>query len=868
MRGKTVIFLLFILGLLSYSQKKDIGYIEVNLNQGSLIDDFFEVYLSEDMEEVYLDFFSIMNYFDLKENITVSKDIIRVTLPKSRSKNKKLKKEITKVWKIDKNKVIRTDEELYIHYKEFKEIIPLEKLEWNIEENSLNIIGNFYIIGEISKIRERQKKNLSKEISGEEVILITNEKEKIINPGIVIFKYSYGDFFDGGKGVFGFKYGTRVAHGDFKLEGSIYPVGRIDYKNLKYNSLVEGKLLELGDVYFNSSGNLHKNEMLEGVVLNNKNFGYSERKDLIELEGYIEDNGVAELYKDDIMYQYSEEENNRYKIEIPLFEATGTYVLKLYSSSGKLLSEKPLNLSGRNEMIPTKNIESKEKYLIRKKRFDYNFGIARNKENDDLSYMGEIGYGISENLTYKGSIWDTVLNTGNYVKKNYLTNTVIYNPVISKIPFSSKLTSYNLINDFSSNLIEIDSRVTLKGGTLQLFHENYTKELKELFKKERVTNLNYYNSFKGINYGLSFGYENSKTEESFKNKYTSGIDFSKSFNSFRSSVSIDYKDVDNEWDMEFLNTYAGKIHLYSTSVKYNKNNEYDDLGLELNLSKKRVENSKFSYSAKAGYSKRDEFYGGISFTYYFKDLLELGYEFVKDKDGVENSYAGGLNYEQAINLSKPFKRSRSKDVDRAFIEGNVFLDKNGNSKLDRGEKLLKGVEIKVADEKIKTDKKGYYYLDNIKPYQEHELELSYDSLDPNLRIEATKFKLKAGLGKKYNIPVHPMFSVSGFINLDERLDEEESRKLIYSSKVELYKNGKKLKEIIPELEGFYMINDLLPGSYSLKVKYDNSNKYYNYIENKNNIINFNLGETIDDFKEFDINIKLSELPKKEEEFIF
>ncbi len=72
--------------------------------------------------------------------------------------------------------------------------------------------------------------------------------------------------------------------------------------------------------------------------------------------------------------------------------------------------------------------------------------------------------------------------------------------------------------------------------------------------------------------------------------------------------------------------------------------------------------------------------------------------------------------------------NNGKDPDNGYLEGTIFIDKNGNGKKDADEDPLAGVGVGIGHNKVKTNSEGAFYLSDISPYRSNKLFYDYLSL--------------------------------------------------------------------------------------------------------------------------------------------
>jgi LysM repeat protein len=172
-------------------------------------------------------------------------------------------------------------------------------------------------------------------------------------------------------------------------------------------------------------------------------------------------------------------------------------------------------------------------------------------------------------------------------------------------------------------------------------------------------------------------------------------------------------------------------------------------------------------------------------------------------------------------MKKPFMANNSKYPDRSYLEGTVFIDKNGNGKKEHDETPLEGVGVGIGQNQVKTSAKGAFYLSDISPYRSHKVVYDYSGtmLDPTLRADtAEELTLIPASGKKIAVGLVPLSLIMGAISLPET-DRKTSKKFFSYAEIMVEKDGIYHDSIKPEYDGFYVLQDLKPGKYNLKINY-------------------------------------------------
>ena len=96
----------------------------------------------------------------------------------------------------------------------------------------------------------------------------------------------------------------------------------------------------------------------------------------------------------------------------------------------------------------------------------------------------------------------------------------------------------------------------------------------------------------------------------------------------------------------------------------------------------------------------------------------MDYDYNSDRD---SPHKVGASYETVINMKKPFMANNARYSNKSYLEGTIFIDKNGNGKKEHDEDPLAGVGVRIGQNKVKTTQQGTFYLSEISPYRSHKL---------------------------------------------------------------------------------------------------------------------------------------------------
>ena len=165
-----------------------------------------------------------------------------------------------------------------------------------------------------------------------------------------------------------------------------------------------------------------------------------------------------------------------------------------------------------------------------------------------------------------------------------------------------------------------------------------------------------------------------------------------------------------------------------------------------------------------------------------------------------------------------FARPRSQALSGA-ASVFVFLDTNQNGRFDLGEAPLKGVEITVdqQDSDVSTDDRGVALLSGLKPHQVTDISVSLRTLeDPFFRPnpKGLRFIPRPGKIVELEMPIIVSSELTGFVNIKGAKGNKPKRGLVLELR---NAEGRLVKQVRTEADGYYLVEDLRLGSYTLQL---------------------------------------------------
>ncbi|AZG37468.1 hypothetical protein EGC80_11500 [Shewanella psychromarinicola] len=713
-------------------------------------------------------------------------------------------------------KSITIDDRVYLDKQAISELFPLKKVNWLAESYTLEILPDFNLPLDYRVAAQRRKweieENKNNQQSARLTDLFMREDRMAVNLGMLKLRYDIDDItnnFENGsennKGDVEIEYSSQLLYGDLNIRQNLYATGELEYISLKYPYLLKDKTVALGDNFIQGNDILGYDSKIRGISVSENGYTVNRSGRDVTIRGEAPKNAMVEIYQNGKVADYQRIERSEYEFTLKMRSNNDEFRIKVYDRNGVLLEERSVNvMQGRG-------------FLTRGK-WDYNFFYGQNPQGDSNAWDDRkygIAYGLTNNLSYSLDYYDTRDEDTLY---RYVKQQAGYRFSNLFIPLVTHLSYYDSLADRSEGYIsEWESEIF--SHKLSYRYENYSHllaedESKDLYQEAEISG----------DYGRSdyfFRFSNKNYRDRTQNKYDTGLSYDIS-NSIRMDLDLG-RSVIKEADRQA--NYTGKIavNYARNDFTYNVEAAYNDgrharWRYSARLRKRLSRNNKYSYNIEVNYNTNDLFNLTIGFEYKFDVFLKIDYDYKSERDDIHRV---GASYETVLNMKKPFMPNNARNPDNSYLEGIVFIDKNGNGKKERGEEPLAGVGVSIGQSQVKTTQEGTFYLSDISPYRSHKLVYDYSDimLDPTLRVNATQgMVLIPASGKKIAVGLVPLSLIMGSISLPGT-DTKISKKFFSYVEIVVTKDGTYYKNIKPEYDGFFVVQDLTPGEYSLTINH-------------------------------------------------
>jgi hypothetical protein len=835
-----------------FSEPQD-EYFEnmITLRVGSYLQQEFVEIMSDVDGGIYLDIDGFLALTELSEYTTLSINQGNITLLMAGSlfpdgKQRLIKKELKKLHSIE------SEGRFYLDKEALRELLPLKGVNWVAEKYTLEILPDFNLPLDNRVSAERRKRKIeadknSKEGAPENDLFMKADR-KLLDLGMLKLRYDIDDlghYFDkeDTKGELEIEYSSQLLYGDFNIRQNLYSSGELQDISLKYPYLLKDKTVTLGDTYVTGNDILDYDSKIRGISVSNNGYSVTRSGRDLTIRGEAPKNSTVEIYQNGKVVDYQNVEGKEYLFTLEMRSQKDAFKIKIYDRNGVLIKEKIINVMAGNGFIS-------------QGEWDYNFFYGQNPQGengswDDLKYG--ISHGLTNNLSYSFDYYDTKNEDKRY---RYAKHKTRYRFSNLAVPLLVNMSYYDSLEDSSEGYIT-ELETELFSHQLYYSYERYSHLLAEDENKDSYQEAEISGEYGRSDYFVRFSTK--KYQHRTEEKVDTGLSYD-----ITKSIRMDWdlgKTVIKDGDRSV--NYTGEIGFdasrgdfsYSLDAGYN---EGRDPKWEYTASVRKIlgKDSQYSYNFDVNYNKNALFSLRIGFEYKFNSFLKMDYDYDSERNDVHKV---GASYEQVINLKKPFTLNNTRDPDHGYIEGTVFIDKNGNGKKELDEQPLEGVGVAIGQTQVKTNKDGLFYLCDVSPYRKNKLRYDYSDtmIDPTLRADdVQEVELIPASGKKVGVGLVPLSLIMGSISLPA----VETRKKKFFSYVEITveKDGLYYRSIKAEYDGFFVVQDLQPGKYVLTINYLGSEKITlekDFIE-----VRVSAGDTGDfyegiDFKVTDIQTK-------------
>lgn len=793
----TIFFVLFS-NSFSLENIEELEETYVQLKIKKLRDDFFLIKYDSLNDKIYIGVNALLYFMQIYS--------LNVNLESRRIEGKINEKKIDV--KLAKKETFIDSKELYVSLEELKKALEFEYIDYNPLILSIDAKPRYILPYEIKEKGKIERLRLQNKNGAQEEVYDIKSESKLIRPGMLKLYYSRSDI-EKSEYSLGYEYGTELLYGEFYMNGDIKPNSQITTAKLKYLDLWKENDIVLGTNNLNTPNFIKGDSDIIGISINSEDT-YSKKEDgTVIIRGEVVNVDSIELYRNNILVDYTIPISNQFEFRVEDGSLSSTYLLKIYHHNGKIEERWVYSLG--------------DEKALQKGKSKFTLQSGKNRRDGKFQNIAMGYYGLNDNLTLGVGSLNLKDRDGN--STDIVEGNIIFNSRVPKFPTLINIKEYYDVREREKNLnltisqniydysikysLEKYSSTTYKSyGVREENNLSLSKSFSKSFvevgigkaekeKDEKRWYVNYYNSYFQP-FSATVRYEE-RFEE--KNKFTSlnpAISYSGLFNMI---VEGNFE-KDEQRDKKYQ-SYS--IRLSKRQLEIIKDRLYGSVGLEANYSPKK----KWSY----GISFNLELEDIINFQTYTRTTID------EDKKRVTST---GLTASKVLTFNNKLANiSNESTVNSYTIYGRVFFDKNGDGIFNEGDEALEGVEVLVGNKGVKSNSNGEYIAVDISNNEIVEVDINRKTIDVMLNNTQGKkrVKIKNNQVLKYDIPIEVVSMISGNIWSSGDITERDFTKYMATTTISLKREGKPYREIEPEFDGLYFVEDLPPGRYEAEFLY-------------------------------------------------
>ena len=840
MKKRLLIISLIILSSLSYANSKQNSNLEL-LKENNLISEEEYMILNDNFEDegkqlynllingetknrvypifveknkVYFPIFSFFNTLNFKNfEYDKNKKVLKMFLGDSLEeisidvKKKYVIKDFQEIDTEDKD-IFLKDNEIYLSEGLFKELF-LTNLNISKQKQKVNMTLAFASPEEI-QIRLSNNERLLKENSNVNDIVFTNKNSKLFELGYLrtevnqIFKKELSE----NDGKFksdweaNFEYQGAMLFGELTAEYNAKDHLFEDVK-LRYDEIYKEHTFEIMNHQFNKEGARE----WEFTFKKDKGYYVTGSKNYIIKESVPIGSRVELIYLGTII-DIQNATNGTVVFSNMEIKEDREYTLKIYTDDGKIFMKTIKTTSDYNQQ--------------NKGEVEYNFDFRENHEIGRPTINTEAYYGLTNNLTIGlGYLREPELINDEYEYLNKGRGELVYSNTVYSLPYTFRVGGDKVFEDYTYS---VNEKSTKDDYSYDFLGQIDIKKLR--LRAEQINKGEFYEDKKEQNFyakyspfrALDFTYEHERKEKhpdlygvseiEKDNIYT--VEFSKSLKNML--FTAEYEKSDLEGKTYGVNLYYTGFRTMTAKLENQWKNDGKDYEVALSLFSNG--NKYFDYNLEARYS--EEFKDRVTLRFEMNYDNWLNFKSFVDRRG-NQEYKLGID--RITDLKNPTKKVKS--MESSPVKVTTFLDLNDNNKMDKEEYGVSKVDVTIGEQTVTTDKKGvakFYGVPNEILY-----DLNPQIQKPNFLLGNNNIQVK---GKNTStieafIPVKPMVSLTGMINLDNlKVSGLQKSRIFDDILVKIKdKDGKVLDMAIPDETGVFEVSGLLPQKYTIEVNY-------------------------------------------------
>ena len=454
-------------------------------------------------------------------------------------------------WKFDSDISFIDNEELYLEIEQLNKIFPVKNVKFDLAMLNINIQFDFKIPADIRYEQEQKRRDMSKgDKTGKKHEYIDNKS--FFSPGVIQVEYEKNDLEKSRGSSLSVNYSTQLLYGELDGEFSIFDDSRKNRKkfeveslSLNYEDVMDKKDVILGSFYMRVPSFYDVETDINGISI----LDSSSRYDVTEkngntFEGYAPSGSVVELYRNGILIDYQNADNQRYIFrDINTQSLTDKYYIRIYKDDGTYIQQ-DISLWLNNK-------------TLNKNQWSYNIQSGKVDKKGDNDFWGTLRYGVNDFVTVEAGYYDLKgKSEERYRYKERAYGIYLSSPPI-KFPFWTNINWYEDTEKNDGTLIW-EYKQNFYDFILEGKGEKYSKRISLEENKEEKYRANIRKSFGRLNVGA--GYEVEVSKGKYYRDYIASVGYNRRY----VSNNIEYRFQEYEED-ENRNKHSTR---FQTGISY------------------------------------------------------------------------------------------------------------------------------------------------------------------------------------------------------------------------------------------------------------------------------------------------------------
>lgn len=587
---------------------------------------------------------------------------------------------------------------------------------------------------------------------------------------------------------------------------------------------MKAKSFELGDITAVSLPLTTTSGRGRGVAVSNVDLNRPDQFDSTDFIGDSQPGWEVEIYRNGVLqdFQLVGDDGSYEFRNVPIFFGNNIFRIVSYGPQGQV-----------RERTERYNIDSS---ILQKGEFNYRlsadeksrsiFGVDEEgrqlQHEPGLRLVGEAEYGITNQMTAGVGFARTPLDDNKFHE---------YNMFSIKNSFKGALTEVNLVYDMTDGGVatRFAGNTSLKGLRIrgeQSFYDDFTSEVERATSNQRLSTSKLdvdgsFNYLPRTNMSYRFGFEFEKFENN-TDILTLSNRLSTSIYGIGFSNDLEHRETRNEIDTTTLTSgrFSVRGRHRDFAVRFNTDYDIDPLlqfkSFSLTTQKKVKKQTNVIVGIRKSLTDSKDTTINSSINRQFDKFT---WSLTAQADTSDNISAGTRI---SFSLGKEPRQNQwyingESTANFGAVSANAFLDNNYNDIFDDGDTRIPDVGFISGSRKFKGEGNKPAFVTRIPIDRPANVELDFASLDdPFWTPTKQGYSVVTRPGNVTNVdfPVIITTEIDGTVYL------QKGDKVLPVSRVELELldlNGKVVKTVKSEFDGFYIMSGVIPGEYILKV---------------------------------------------------